>query len=191
RQAAQAQALKLKDKGMSNVAIGQAMGINESSVRALLDPAARERTDILETTAAMLKDQIAEKGMIDVGTGTEAYLHVSRDKLDVAIAMLREEGYALHNVQVEQLGTGNKTTVKVLAPEGTTYRDIVQDTSQIKSVTGYTEDGGRSWSLGIDPPLAVDPKRVAVRYAEEGGSDADGVIYVRPGVDDISLGGSR
>lgn len=33
-----ATALKLKDKGLSNVAIGKQMGINESSVRGLLNP---------------------------------------------------------------------------------------------------------------------------------------------------------
>jgi hypothetical protein len=37
------QAQKLKDKGYSNVAIGQRMGLNESSVRALLTPGARIR----------------------------------------------------------------------------------------------------------------------------------------------------
>src|SRR5690606_38535099 len=40
-------------------------------------------------------------------------------------------------------------------------------------------------------PRPVSSKRVAVRYADEGGADADGVIYVRPGVDDISLGGAK
>jgi hypothetical protein len=37
----------------------------------------------------------------------------------------------------------------------------------------------------------VSSKRVGIRYAEEGGANADGVIYVRPGVKDISLGGSQ
>ncbi len=37
----------------------------------------------------------------------------------------------------------------------------------------------------------MSSKRLAIRYAEDGGSKADGVIYVRPGVDDVSLDGSR
>ena len=53
----------------------------------------------------------------------------------------------------------------------------------------YTENGGLSFSK-IKTPIAVDPKRVDVRYKEDGGSDADGVIYVRPGVNDLSLGGA-
>jgi DNA-binding CsgD family transcriptional regulator len=62
------QAQRLKDKGYSNVAIGERMGINESSVRSLLDPGARDKADILESTSEMLKRQVEEKKYIDVGT---------------------------------------------------------------------------------------------------------------------------
>lgn len=190
RAADQAYALRLKDKGLSNVAIGEKMGINESSVRALLNPAAQERAQILNTTSEMLKQQVAEQGMIDIGTGIEYHLGVSGTKLNTAVALLKEEGYEVHKIQVEQLGTGNKTTIKVLAPEGTTYRDIVSDPSKVRLPNEYSEDGGRTY-LGIEPPTAVNSKRIAVRYAEEGGTDADGVIYVRPGVADTSLGNAR
>jgi hypothetical protein len=49
-----------------------------------------------------------------------------------------------------------------------------------------TEEGWQD--KGFKPPLHIDPKRVDVRYKEQGGADADGVIFVRPGVNDISLG---
>src|SRR5690606_5378430 len=190
RKADEAQALRLKATGMSNVAIGKEMGINESSVRALLDPAMQDRADILQTTSNMLRDQLAEKPYLDIGTGTEHHLGISKEKLNTAVAMLEDEGYTVHYVQVEQLGTGQKTTIKVLAPPGTQYKDIVADPSQIKTITDYSEDGGRSY-LGLETPRSVDSKRIAIAYAEDGGGDADGVIYVRPGVDDISLGGAR
>jgi hypothetical protein len=45
--------------------------------------------------------------------------------------------------------------------------------------------------LGIHPPLSIDSKRIKVRYANEGGAEADGVIYVREGVPDVSLGKAR
>lgn len=192
RAADQANALRLKEKGMSNVAIGEQMGINESSVRALLNPAARERAMVLNTTADMLKDQVAQQGMIDVGTGIEYHLGVSGTKLSTALALLKEEGYEVHKIQVDQLGTesGKKTTIKVLAPPGTTYRDIVMDPSQVKLPNEHSEDGGRTF-LGIQPPIGVDPKRVAVKFSEEGGADADGVIYVRPGAKDLDMGGAN
>lgn len=190
RKADAARALRMKEKGMSNVAIGKAMGINESSVRALLDPAMQERSDILQTTANMLKDQVAEKGLIDVGTGVENHIGISREKLNTAIAALQEEGYKIHYVKTEQLGTGKQTTIKVLSAPDVPYSEVFKNQGNIKTITSFSEDHGRSF-LGLHEPLSVDSKRIAVQYAEDGGSDADGVIYVRPGVDDISLGGAR
>lgn len=190
RQASINQAQRLKDKGYSNVAIGERMSINESSVRSLLEPGRKDKADILQSTSNMLKAQVDEKGFIDIGTGVEHHIGVSRTKLDTAVAVLKEKGYEVHNVQIDQLGTGNKTLIKVLAPPGTTYRDIVSDKSKIKQVTDFSDDGGRSF-LGLQPPLNISSKRVSIRYNEDGGADADGVIYVRPGVNDISLGKAR
>lgn len=190
RQADASEAFRLKEKNWSNVAIGERMGIPESSVRNLLKPANEAKRNVLDSTSSFLKDQVAEKGMIDVGLGNELHLGLSKEKFATAIAMLEQEGYSVVTVQVDQIGTDKKTLVKVLAPPGTVYKDIVTDLSQIKSIQGYSEDGGRTF-LGIEPPESVSSKRVGVRYAEDGGSDMDGVIQLRRGVDDISLGGSQ
>lgn len=187
-----AQALRLKDKGLSNVAIGQRMGINESSVRSLIDPALQDRRDILVSTAAMLKAKISDGSYLDIGAGTENHLDISPTKLSTAVAMLKHEGYEVHKVQVDQLGTGvgNKTTIKVLAPPGTKYVDIVTHPEKIKSVAAFSEDGGLSYR-DVKPPVNISSDRLGIRYAEQGGTAADGVIYLRRGVDDISLGSSR
>lgn len=180
----------LHDKGNSNVAIGKRMGLPESSVRALLAPGTKDKNDILQATSNMLKDQVDQKRFVDVGVGVEHYLSISDTKLRTALAQLQEEGYEVHPIQVDQIGTNNKTIVKVLAPPGTTYRDIVTNKDKIQSLTDYSTDGGRTY-VGTQKPLNVDLKRVAVRYAEEGGAQSDGVIYVRPGVSDLSLGAAR
>lgn len=192
-----AQAEALKAKGMSNGAIAERMGLpGESSVRALLEPGAKERANILEATTNMLKEQVAEKGFVEVGAGTEYYVlgGISRTRLDTALAALRNEGYKVINVQEDQLTTGNKTTLRVLAPPGKTekeyYKELVQDRSKIKSLAVNTDDGGRSYTKPL-PPLSVDSKRVGIQFKEDGGADADGVIYVRPGKDDLSLGGNH
>jgi DNA-binding CsgD family transcriptional regulator len=190
KQADIAMAQRLKDKGYSNIAIGQRMGINESSVRALLDPGQKHKADVLVATSNMLKEQVAKKGFVDVGTGVERHIGVSQTKLATAIARLQEEGYTVHYVKVEQLGTGQQTTLKVLAPPGTTYGQVFKGRDQIKQVTDHSDDGGRSY-FGIQPPISVKSGRIAVRYGDQGGADADGVIYVRPGVDSLSLGGAR
>lgn len=194
RAAQVAQAQRLKATDMSNVAIGKEMGIPESSVRSLLNPALQEKNDILATTASMLRDNVNTAGPTDVGIGVEAHLGISKEKLATAVEMLREEGYELINIQTPQLGTNKKTLVKVLAPPGTTYKDIVTDTGQIrqlKQVSSYSEDGGRSFEKVDRTPASISSKRLAVKYKEEGGDQADGVIYLRPGVPDISLNGAR
>jgi hypothetical protein len=183
-------AQSLKDKGYSNVAIAKRMDINESSVRALLAPGQKEKTDILTTTSNMLKSQVDERGYIDVGVGVEYHVGVSGTMLNTAVARLKEEGYEVIKIQVQQLGTSNKTIVKVLAPPGTQYRDVVMNKDKITQVNAHTSDKGRTYDI-VQPPLSIKSKRVGVRYAEEGGADADGVIYVRPGVHDVSLGSSR
>lgn len=191
-------ARRLHDKGLSNVAIGERMGKNESSVRALLDPTLQERQDILMNIADTLKKDLQEHGgYLDVGTGNEHHLGVllgvpgiSKEKLGVALAILKEEGYRVDQVKTPQLGTGKYTTVKVLSPPGTQYAELHRHPENIRVIGKWTEDGGRSF-FGLLPPLNVDSKRIEVRYKEDGGEDMDGVIQLRRGVDDISLGRSK
>jgi hypothetical protein len=169
------------------------MGRNESSIRALRAETAKDKTDRLDRVTDVLREQVDSRGYIDVGTGVEydPRIGVSRTSMDVAIARLREEGYAYEKVQVPQLGTaGNKTTIKVLAPPGTTYPEIKQNLDKIHSLNQIPIDEGRS-ILGIRPPESVNSKRLAINYKEDGGADADGVIYLRPGADGLDLGRSR
>lgn len=185
-----AMAMRLKQKGYSNVAIGERMGINESSVRSLLDPQLREQRDILENTADMLKKSVDSKGFIDIGAGVENQIGVSREKLQTAASMLQQEGYTVHYVKVQQLGTGQFTTIKVLAPPNTPYSDVFNNQDKIKTLQEYSEDGGRTF-FGIHPPENFPSSRLEVRYGNEGGVEKDGVIELRRGVDDISLGSAN
>ncbi len=184
-------AQRLKDKGMSNVAIGERMGINESSVRSLLAPGEKDKADVLEATSNMLKDQVEKKKYIDVGAGVELQntVGVSRTKLNTAIAVLEEQGYKVQYLKVEQLGTGKQTTIKVLTKADVPYSELYKNRDQVQQIESHTEDGGRSY-LGLEPPKSVSSKRIGVTYGDEG-KKADGVIYVRPGVKDVSLGGAH
>lgn len=192
KQADIAQATRLKAKGMSNVEIGKSMGRNESSVRSLLNPQQEDRNKVLHSTSNMLREQVAAKGYIDVGKGVANRLGISKEKLATAVAVLVNEGnYVQHPTQIDQLGVsgGKKTVLKVLAPKGTTYADIAKNQDKIRQIDNFSDDGGRTF-LGIQPPLNVSSKRVSVVYGAEG-AKADGMIYLRPGVKDISLGGAR
>ena len=183
---------KLLDKGHSPSAIQKATGISESSVRSIRDARNKEKAATIHSIAKVLKDEVDEKKYVQIGTGVEhlAVLgNISSTRLKNAVSILQEEGYKVHSVQVDQLGSpGNKTTVKVLAPPGTTYRDAVANKENIRLPGKHTEDGGDTF-YGIKPPLNIDPKRVKVVYKEDGGDQADGVIFVRPGKDDVSIGG--
>ena len=182
-------AQRLHDKGLSNSAIGRRMGINESSVRALLAPAAKDRADILTAVTGKLKEEVANKKYLDVGTGQEQYIGISDTKFKAALAKLKEEGYKTYYIKLPQVGTGKETTYKVLVAPDVTYSEVYQNRFNIQQIAAYSDDGGRTL-LGILPPKSISIDRVGIRYAEEGGKEADGVIYVRPGVDDVSIGGS-
>lgn len=186
------EALRLKDKGLANTAIGERMGIPESSVRALLDPASIERNAILGNVSNVLKEVVDEKGALDIGEGVENHLGVSNTLLNTAVIKLEDEGYQRMYFKRPNVGAGGgkETTIKVLAAPGTDWKELNSNLDSIGTIHKFSEDGGRT-VLGMLPPLNIDPKRVGVRYAEEGGSDMDGVIQVRPGVDDVSIGGSR
>lgn len=186
-----ARAQKLRDTGMSHKAIAEEMGLaGESSVRNLLAPSTESKADRLQATADMLKAQIEDGGYLDVGAGTEHYLGISDTQLKAALAVLRNEGYVIHPVQVDQVGTQNKTTIRVLAKEGTEYLDVKKNLSDIKSVAVKYDPDSESY-ISATPPKTLDSKRVKVVYDEDGGSNADGTIYIRPGVDDLSLGGAQ
>lgn len=181
----------LREKGYSLNEIAKQMGYkNDSSVRSLLNEQSESRMKEARGTADFLKKQVDSKGMIDVGTGVERELGISKEKLKQALIMLELEGYEVYGGGVPQAtNPGKQTNLKVLCPPGTKHKDIY-DSSKINSVTDYTtHDDGKTFDTFVYP-ASLDSKRVMVRYAEDGGIDKDGLIELRRGVEDISLGGS-
>ena len=175
------------EQGMSNVAIGKRLNIPEATVRNYLKDDTQTRNEILKSTAEMLRAQVDQHKYIDVGKGVELHMGVSAEKLKAARRILEDEGYKLHYVDVEQLGTGKMTKMKVLSKPDTTFKEVWDNRDKITPAMLKSRDGGRTFPKVL-PPLSISSKRVGVRYAEQGGTDADGVIYVRPGVKDVSLG---
>lgn len=189
-------ATKLKEKGLSNGAIAVRLReagykvSGESQVRALLKPSQERKVKVLDTVTDTLRKAVDEKGYLDVGSGVEYQLNISSTKLRSAIQRLKDEGYLTYEVKIEQLGTGNQTNMKVLTKPGTTWADAQRNRHEIRQLQEYSEDGGMT-VLGMHPPLSLSSKRIGIRYAEQGGKDADGVMYVRDGVEDLSLGRDR
>lgn len=179
----------LMDHGYGYTEIGRQMGVPESTIRSWLDPTIKERALKTSNVANALKEAVDKKKYVDIGAGTENYMGISRQRLKTAVAQLKDEGYQTGEVWIEQLGTGKKTDILVLYGPDTTYQDVQDHKGEIKLVTDYTEDMGRTMQ-NIEPPRDISSDRVMVRYAEDGGGQKDGVIELRRGVEDLNLGGA-
>lgn len=184
--------MKLTDEGYSNVAIGEKLGRSEAWVRYQKKDIVQERVKVTNNVADVLKENVDSKKYIDVGPGTATYLGVSEERVSAAIKKLQDDGYSVYNLRIKQpLDPNKETTIKVLCEPGTSYSDVMNDKENIGFVTDfYSKDGGRTF-LGIEPPADLDSSRLMVRYGPDGGKDMDGVIQLRRGVDDISLGGAN
>lgn len=186
-------ARSLREEGKSLNEIAQIMGYkNDSSIRSLLNENTANNKNKAAETAEILKREIEEKGMLDVGAGVERELGVSRNTLEEALFILQTEGYNTYGVGIPNVTQkGKQTNTPVLTKPGTEYKDAYADFSNIKSVGDYySEDGGNTFKR-VQYPQSIDGKRVAIRYGDEGGSDMDGVLQIRRGVEDLDLGNSH
>lgn len=182
----------LREKGYSLNEIAKQMGYkNDSSVRSLLNEQSESRMKQSKQTAEFLKKQVAEKGMIDVGVGVERELGISKEKLKTALYILEMEGYEVYGGGVPQVNNpGKQTNLKVLCPPGTEHKEIF-NYENVHSIQEYTShDDGKTFET-FKYPASLDSKRLAIRYAEDGGIEKDGLVEIRRGVEDLNLGGSH
>ena len=183
---------RLKDHGCSNLEIERRTGIPESTVRNYLKDYALDKANLTQTVANKLENEVKKKKYLDVGSGSEIEMGVSPNRFNTAVAKLKNKGYYVDKIRVEQAGNpGKYTTVKVLGPPGTEMRDIFKDLSKIKQVGGnYTTDNGKTWKT-LEPPASLDSSRIKIVYGDEGGKEKDGVIELRRGLEDLNLGNSQ
>lgn len=188
-----ARARSLREDRKSLNEIAAIMGFsNDSSVRSLLNENSEARMNQAKKTAEFLKKQIEEKGMIDVGTGVERELGISKEKLNQALYILEQEGYPVYGGGVPQVtNPGKQTNIKVICPPGTEHREIY-NFENVHSLSDYvSHDGGETYDPKYVYPKSMDSSRIQIRYAEDGGTQKDGVVEIRRGVDDLSLGESH
>ena len=203
-----ATAKSLKEDGLGPTEIARKMSerfgenINESTVRSLLDSKSESRMLKAKETASFIKKNVDEKGMILLGTGVDVELNISKEKLNQALALLEVEGYHVLGGRVPQASNPSQmTTIKVIAPPNTPYKinskgqkvsSAVYDYDNIHTLNEYiSRDGGNTFEKKFHYPESMDSKRLAIRYKEDGGIDKDGIVELRPGVADLSLGESR
>lgn len=187
-----ARAKSLQADGLNPSEIGRIMGKNESTIRSLLNEDRESRMNRTIKAAETLKKLCDEKGIIDVGTHSEKQLGISREKMGTALEILQGQGYVVYNRRMPQAtNKGKTTTLKLLCPPGTPYSAVYGKDVKIHMIDDYiSRDGGETLEPSFRYPESLDSKRLQIVYAEDGGKEKDGLIELRRGVKDISLGGS-
>lgn len=183
----------MRSDGYTWQQISEKLGLKgESSARALLKERAEVKRNEAKNAADFLKRMCDEKGMIDVGSGTEFSLNISPNKLKNALDILKEQGYEVYGGGAPQVtNPGKQTNLRVLCPPGTPHKEIYNfDKIHMVGEEWISHDGGETFDPKWVYPKSMDSKRLKIRYADEGGLEKDGVIELRRGVDDLSLGNS-
>ena len=187
--------------GMTQAQVARELGINESTLRSLLNERSEARTRAAKATADFLRAQIQEKGMIDVGTGVELELGISREKLGQALQILQDEGYPVYGGGVPQVtNPGKQTNIKVICPPGTEHREIY-DFENVHTIRDYKlrtdDDGTKRFEKGFEYPASMDGGRLMIRFRDDKAPDGhtgvekDGTVELRRGVPDLDLQGSH
>lgn len=192
-----ATAIKLYNKGWSKTAIGDKLGMPESTVRKLLKY--RDEAEVAKKTALAknLKEQVDRKGIIDVGEGTEHYMNVSKQMKEKSLQILEMQGYNVYKkTGVRQVTNPDQITKTMyLTKPGVEKKEVydynnvklLDEIEQYKTPQAIREGKKRE----IKYPKSLDSKRLMVNYAEDGGKQKDGIIELRRGVKDLTLGESK
>ena len=184
-------------KSMNNTEIAKQLGVSEGTVRNYLKNDRQIKYDKTRNVAEMIKEELKTKHFIDVGPGVELENGISRERMKTAIEMLKAEGYKQYYIQVDQLGNpGKKTTITTIGePTNDAKADwkrLKEDPSIIMPLQSKVEGDGLEIQR-MKPPQSIDSSRVYINYTNpdgSGGAEKDGVIEIRRGVEDLSLGRS-
>lgn len=186
-------------KKMTNSRIGEIIAkefgddepIRESTIRLYLDPTKNLKTNVAKT-AEFLMEQVDKKGLVDVGDKVDKAIGVTRETMNSALAIAESKGYVVVKGSVPQVSNSEHSIPLILlGPPGTEPKEAYQYEDYHTLLDYMSEDGGVSFRPSFEYPVAINKKRVMIRYAEEGGKERDGEIQIRPGVKDLSLGGSH
>ena len=195
-----AEVTELKNQGLSIAEIERQTGYSASTIRDWLKPSAKEKSDAEMNVATVLKKELEERKDIvglDVGLGASNIMGVSKGNLDAALAILEQEGYKIHKVQVQQQASGNLTTMYVLGTPDSEWKNVVNNKDKIGIINDRSVDGGHDLEKFVKQMYSADKienlssDRIMVRYGDEGGKELDGIIELRPGAEGLDMGANR
>lgn len=185
----------LKEKGLSNTDIAKQLGVSEGTVRNRLSQKSspkKSRSEQLDNIESVLSENLEKTGHLDVGVGVERQLGVPRNTFNAVVNHMVENGdLHIHRIQIKRLSDPSKyTTVKVLSKEKD-YVKVLKDSDNIVNLEYQSDDRSMTMPDKFKPPKHVNLDRIMIRYAEDGGTEKDGLIELRPGVEDLDLKNSR
>lgn len=181
------------DEGLGWTEIGKQLGLPDTTVISRY----RSKNEILsraEKAEEALKKVVDEYSYIDISAGANLSFNMSETAFEKVVSRLEAEGYEKHYIKIDQMGTDHKTEIQVLCKPGTDYAELNEHRYDIRGLDMFgsvIDTSGEFLKLGLDRAPAVDSSRLQIRYAEDGGVDKDGLIEIRRGLDDLSLGGAN
>lgn len=171
--------------------IARILGVNESTVRSIEKTKSGVDGSPVFKAAEDLKKISEEKGFLDISKGAELTLGVSPDRMNTVVEVLKKEGYSVQNIMIPQASNPNRyTTMTVLCPPGMEGQAF-KHRYEVKSLEDISGIDDVATLKGWQEPDKVSLDRVKILYDEQGGSAKDGMIEIRPGVADLSLGNAR
>ena len=188
-------AQRLAKKGLSNVKIAEIMGTSESTVRGWRKVTEEKRSEKINSVADVLEKRVKKGQYVDVGLGSNNDLNVTKTTFDTALKILKDKGYSIETIDIPQPNSpGKSTTIKVLAPPGTTKKDLWLNRGDIQTITEYFPKDV-DVAKAIEYPSSISLDRIFINYTNSdgktGGVERDGLIEIRPNVKDLSLGNSN
>ena len=178
-------------RGNTNVAIAEHLGVSEKTIRDMKKNSDKIHERREEKIKKVLAEAIEEHGYLDVGRGIERQLGISREKLNAIVREMQEDGeFTRHKLHVKRLQDNSKDLTLLVLTKDPDLQSTLNNADKIRTLEKYSEDNGNT-IRGLKPIVPYNPDKVQVVFGEQGGTDKDGLIELRRGVDDLDLGNSR
>lgn len=162
---------------------------SESNIRAYLNDDIAYRQGRVRNTAEKLREMVADgTTFVGIGSGVPALMGVPQTTFDASLKALQAEGYKTHVIELKQINNpANTTKHKVLTKNNVDTREVYANLDKIKYPGVTSNDKGLNY-LGQVKPKSISSDRVSILYGPKGGTKKDGLIELRRGVPDISMG---
>lgn len=195
-------------RGESRKSLAEKYGVSLSTIDnyANMEPSAVAKRKTITQISKVLSEKVKTNKYLDVSSGVEVQLGISADKLKAALSEMTGEGgnHKLVDVFVPQVTNpngGKNTRIKVLMDKNGDVVELMKNKDKIRPVDFSFDRSNINSLQNLQVPKSIDFNRVSIKYAipsgEKGhGTDADGammdgVMVLRPGVKDLSLGNTR